>query len=120
MALASSPGLFFLFKIKEIYMTTLLPRDADNNPIPALRLKSGGAQTISATATTARNATAFHADTRVISVYATGPVYVALGDSDIEATNTDHFIPEGLYYDIAIGGGSQGPHATHLAVLRAD
>lgn len=101
-------------------MTTLLPKDADNNPIPALRLKSGAAHQVAATATTARNSTAFDADTKVIGLYADGPVYVALGDDSIEATSSDHYLPEGLYYDLAISGGRSGPQATHLAVLRAD
>lgn len=101
-------------------MPTLLPKDADNNPIPALRLKSGGAQTIAATGTTARNATAFNADTKVIGIYADGPVYVAIGDDSIEATSGDHYLPGELYYDIAIAGGRSGAQATHMAVLAAD
>lgn len=102
-------------------MTTLLPKDADNNTIPALRLKSDGAHMISATATSARNATAFNANTRVVSVYATGPVYLRFGDDAVEAANTDHYFPSGIYYDIAIGGGgAKGPQHTHMAVLRAD
>ncbi len=40
-------------------MSTLLPTDDDNNPIPAMRLKPGGAQSIAATASSARNATGF-------------------------------------------------------------
>lgn len=102
-------------------MTTLLPKDADNNTIPALRLKPGGAHVISATATSARNSAAFDDDTRVVSLYATGPVYVRFGDSSVAATITDHYFPSGVYYDIAVGGGgSKGPRHTHVAVLRAD
>lgn len=102
-------------------MTTLLPKDADNNIIPALRLKSGGAHVISATATSAHNSVAFNDGTRVVSVYATGPVYLRFGDDEAEATSSDHYFPSGIYYDIAIsGGGSKGPRHTHLAVLRAD
>ena len=102
-------------------MTTLLPKDADNNIIPALRLKSGGAHVIAASASSARNSVAFSADTRVVSVYASGPVYLKFGPSTVTATNTDHYFPNGIYYDIAIGGGgSKGPQYTHLAVLRAD
>lgn len=101
-------------------MTTLLPKDADNNTIPALRLRSGGAHTIAAGATSTRNATAFDADTRVVSVYATGPVYLKFGGVSVTATNTDHYFPAGVYYDIAVGSGSKGPLHTHLAVLRAD
>lgn len=98
---------------------TSMPLDNDKNPIPALRLRAGGAHTVSATATSARNTTAFNANTRVVSVYATGPVYLRFGDTSVTAANTDHFFPSGLYYDFAIGGGKVG-QATNLAVLRAD
>lgn len=100
-------------------MPTLLPTDADNNPIPALRLKSGAAHTIAATATSARNATAFNAATKVISLYVTAPVYVRFGDSTVTAASTDHYFPEGVYYDFAISSGSdgKGAHASHVAVL---
>lgn len=100
-------------------MTTFLPKDADNNPIPALRLRDGGAHAVSVTATSARNATAFDADTSVISLYATGPVYVKFGGSSVTATTSDHYFPGGVYYDVAIGGGAAG-HSTHVAALRAD
>ena len=100
-------------------MTTLLPKDADNNPIPALRLKSGGAHKISATGTSARNASAFHADTKVVGVYADGPVYIALGGASVTASNTGHFLPADLYYDLAVSGGMNGAQATHIAVLAA-
>lgn len=102
-------------------MTTLLPKDADNNPIPALRLRSGGAHVIAATNTSARNSVAFDEDTRVISIFTTGPVYLKFGGASVTATNTDHYFPNGIYYDFAISGGnSKGPLHTHVAVLRAD
>lgn len=102
-------------------MTTLLPRDDDNNAIPAMRLKDGGAHMIAATATSARNASPFASTTRVVSVYATGPVYLRFGKSDVTAATTDHYYPGGIYYDFAINGGAPGKsqHATHLAVLAA-
>ena len=49
-------------------MTTKLPLDSNDNPIPALRLKDGGAHTISTSTSSARNATAFGDDVHVISV----------------------------------------------------
>jgi hypothetical protein len=102
-------------------MTTLLPKDDDSNPIPAMRLKSGGAHSISATSSSARNATAFDAATKVVSLYATGAVYVKFGGSGVTAANTDHYFPQGLYYDFAVSGGEsgKGPHNTHVAVLAA-
>ncbi len=100
-------------------MPTLLPTDADNNPIPALRLKSGAAHSIAATTTSARNTTAFNAATKVVSLYATAPVYVRFGDSTVTAAATDHYFPEGFYYDFAISSGSnnKGARASHVAVM---
>lgn len=99
---------------------TMLPIDADLNPIPALRLKvTGGAHSVAATAASARNATAFNDATRVVSVYATGPVYLRFGGSTVTAAATDHYFPAGVYYDFAIGGDKVG-HFSNLAVLRAE
>ena len=96
---------------------TKLPLDSNDNPIPALRLKDGGAHSFSTSAVSARNSTAFDADTRVVSVYATEDTYIAFGDDSVTASGSDHFIPAGLYYDFAIGGDGTG-HYTHLAALR--
>lgn len=98
-------------------MPTLMPTDDNNNPIPALRLTTS--HSIAATATTARNATAFAADTQIISICPTVPVFVKCGSSTVTATNADHYFPAGLYYDIAIGGDGQ-KQTTHIAVLRAE
>ena len=98
-------------------MTTLLPRDGDNNAIMALGFKDGGAHTISVAGVSARNTTAFDTDTRVIGIYATGDIYIALGDNTIAATSNDHFIPADTYMDIAIGGGKSQQY-THIAGLR--
>lgn len=100
-------------------MPTLMPTDSDNNAIPAVRLRSGGAHSIAVTASSARNATAFNADTRVVSLYATGPVYVKFGTSSVTAATTDHYFPAGVYYDVAIGGGKVD-QSTHVAAIRAD
>jgi hypothetical protein len=99
---------------------TILPIDDNNNIIPALRLRSGGAQAISATTSgSARNATALHADTRIVSLYASGNVYIAFGDASVTATASDHYFPTGVYYDFAVGGGKVGQY-THVAVRAAD
>ena len=100
-------------------MPTLLPQDSDENPIPVMRLKDGGAHSIAATASSARNSTAFDAETVVVSIYADVPVYLKFGGTSVTATTSDHFFPAGIYYDVAIGGERMG-HSTHLAVLRAD
>lgn len=99
-------------------MTVFLPRDAHGHPVPAVRLKPGGAHTIAVTAASARNATAFNAGTRLVSLFATGPIFVRFGGADVAAAATDHYYPGGLYYDFAIGG--DGPaHMTHIAAIRA-
>lgn len=100
-------------------MSVFLPKDLDNAAIPAVRLKDGAAHQIAATATAARNTTAFDAETRIVSVFASGPVFIKFGDATVTATATDHYFPEGIYYDFAIGG-EKVPHYTHLSVLRAD
>lgn len=101
-------------------MTTLLPKDADNHLIPALRLKPGGAHHLEAADISIRNQAAFDIDTKVVAVYATGPVYMRFGDEDVGADENDHFYPAGLYYDFAIsGGGTKASHHSHLAVLAA-
>lgn len=100
-------------------MTTLLPMDSDNNPIPALRFKNNGAHSINVSATSARNTVAFDTNTKIVSLYTTVPVYLVLGDSTITATSTDHYFPAGVYYDIAIGDERSG-QATHIAALRAE
>lgn len=102
-------------------MTTLLPKDADNNIIPALRLSDGGAHSVAVTATSARNSMAFNADTKVISLYATAPVFIKFGDDGVTATTADHYFPAGVYYDVAItGGAGKGAHNAYVAVLRTD
>ncbi|MCE2510858.1 MAG: hypothetical protein J4G10_07805 [Alphaproteobacteria bacterium] len=98
-------------------MTTLLPRDDDNTPNQPLRLKAGKAQSLSVTATSARNTTAFAADTRVIAVYATGPSFIRSGDSTVEAAATDHYLPGGTYLYLSLGQGKAG-RDTHLAAIR--
>ncbi len=97
---------------------TLLPRDADDRAIPALRLRPGAAQTVTVTATSARNTTSFNAETRVISVYATAPMFTRLGDGTVTATTSDHYLPAETYLDIAIGGG-RTPQYGYMAFIRA-
>ena len=98
-------------------MPTLLPKDCDNHVIPAVRLKPGGAQSVNVSSSSVRNTTNFDADTRIISLYATQPMYIAFGDSTVTATTADHYFPAGIYYDFAIGGG-QVHQYTRIAALR--
>ena len=100
-------------------MPTILPTDSNDHVIPAVRLKNGGAHTIAASGTSARNSTAFNTETRVVSLYATGAVYIKCGDNTVTATTSDHYFPEGIYYDIAIGGDKVNQY-THIAALAVD
>lgn len=100
-------------------MTTLLPKDADNNTIPALRLRDGGAHTLTITGVAASNASAFNEGTKVISLYATTDVYLKFGDVGVIATTADHFFPANTYYDIALSGGAgKGAHHDYVSALR--
>ena len=103
-------------------MTTLLPKDADNNVIPALRLRDGGAHTLSVTTASAQsNTLAFDVDTKIISLYSTVPVYIKFSDNAAGATTSDHFFPANIYYDIAIsGGGHKGVHYSFISALASD
>lgn len=98
-------------------MPTLMPEDDDAHSLPVLRLRPGGAQSVASGSSSARNATAFATDTRVVSVYATADVYIEFGDETVVASASSHFYPTGEYYDFAIGGGKT-PQFTHIAVLQ--
>lgn len=98
-------------------MATLLPTDADNNPIPAVRFKNGGAHALASGAGSVRNDTAFDGATRVVSLYATEDVYINFGDSNVTASASDHFFPKNTYYDVAIGG-DRTVQSTHIAALQ--
>lgn len=97
---------------------TLLPADTNNNPIPVLRPRPGYAQTVAVTATSARNATAFDAITRVIGVYATVPMFIRLGNSSVTATTADHYLPADTYMDISVAGGAAQSYG-YVAAIRA-
>lgn len=97
---------------------TLLPVDANNYPLPVLRLLSGGAKTIAVTASSARTATAFHPETRVIGLYATTPMFIRFGNSSVAASASDHYLPADTLIDLAIAGDDTQSF-THLAALRA-
>ena len=100
-------------------MTTIMPTDENNNPIPALRLRDQCAHKITVAATSARNSVAFNAGTRVVSLFATVPVYLRFGGSGVTATTSDHYFPANVYYDVSIGG-EEAAQSLYLAALRAD
>ncbi len=101
-------------------MTTILPIDANDNAIPALRLKDNASHTVSAvTGASTVNSIGFSSETKVVSVYATGGAYIRFGESGVVASSSDHYFPEGVYYDFAIGGYGVD-HTPYIAVLAAD
>lgn len=99
-------------------MPTLLPIDDNNYPLPVLRLKPGASQTVSVTSTSARNATAFDAGTRVVGLYATTAMFIRFGTSSVTAASTDHYLPADTYMDIAIAGDDTQTF-THVAAIRS-
>ena len=92
-----------------------MPVDDNHNPIPCLSLAEEGAHSADVTDTSVTIGP-FDADTVVISIYATEPVFIAFGGSDVEAQVTDHYFPAGVYYDMALGGDD----ITHMATIAAD
>lgn len=99
-------------------MPTLLPVDANNTPLPVLRLRPGGAQSVAVTATPARNAAAFDSETRVISLYATAAMFIRFGGGTVTAAATDHYLPADTYLDLSIANDETQSY-THVAAIRA-
>lgn len=99
-------------------MTTLLPVDANNYPLPVLRLLSGGAKSVAVTASSARTSTAFDPETRVVGLYATTAMFIRFGNSAVAAASTDHYLPADTYMDVSIAG-DETQSFTHLAAIRA-
>ncbi len=100
-------------------MPTSLPIDSQGIAIPALRPRPGHARELTITSNSTRIASPFATDTQVISLYATADAKIALGDSTIDATLSDHFIPAGQLLYIAIGNRMR-TRASHLAVIATD
>lgn len=99
-------------------MTTIMPKDDDNNPIPALRLKDGGSHKMLASDTSSINTTPFSTETKVVSLYTTEDIFIEFGNSNAEATISSHFFPAGVYYDFAINNAKQLKDA-HISVIKA-
>lgn len=98
-------------------MTTQIPCDADGVPIPALRLKADGSHALAVTAASGRIGP-FDPETRVVTVFASAPVFLRSGDADVTAATTDHYFPEGVLMALSLGGAKAGRH-THIAALQA-
>lgn len=100
-------------------MTTVLPRDADDNAIQALKPLDGGAHHVAYTGTAARNTTAFDSKTRVIIITASSDCYYKLGGSGVTATSADHFLPGGSIFYLAVGGGKGTEQSSHISVIQS-
>lgn len=99
---------------------TYLPVDQDGQAIPAMRLRPNKSHSVTVSSISARNLVGFDTETRVISVFATVPVYLAFSEANtITAESGDHFFPANIYYDISIGGGKTGQFK-FLAAIAAD
>lgn len=98
-------------------MTTQIPRDSDGVPIPALRLRPGGSHALAVT-TAGGQIGPFDPETRVIAVCATGGLFLRSGKADVTAAASDHYLPEGVYLTLSLGGAKADRH-THLAAVRA-
>ena len=98
-------------------MTTQIPCDSDGIPIPALRLRPGGSHSLVVGHESNRTGS-FDPATRVVSVFATGPLFLRSGGADVTAATSDHYIPEGIWLTLSLGGGKAQRH-THLAAIRS-
>jgi len=100
-------------------MPTSMPNDINNHSIPVLRLRPGASQSVAVTSTSARTATPFNTETRVVSLYATTAMFVRFGDSTVTAAATDHYLPADTYMDVAVGAGRTQTFTSIAAVRSA-
>lgn len=96
---------------------TFMPRDNDGGIIPVLGYRTGGAHKL-AVAGASGNAGPFFSGTKVVSLYADGPLYFSFGAAGVTASVTDHFLPPGTMIDVAIGGQKRA-QKNYLAAIRA-
>jgi len=98
---------------------TKMPRDQNNNPVPALRARVGGAK---------RATTAGVADVR-IGPFAAGTLVVELlcrtaalryqtGDATVVADASSHFIDAGERLVRSLGNNDNGDGHTHISIIR--
>lgn len=95
-----------------------MPSDADGKPIPMLALRPGGAQTIAATDTTARNATGFPTNVSGVMVQNDVPVHLKFGDANVSASAADSYLAANSQVILSLGTEKVSGRFTHLAVLR--
>jgi hypothetical protein len=81
---------------------TRLPRDDNNQSIPVLRFRTGGAQQASISS---GGASSFSVPlgTRVVTLICSVNAYFESGIEGVTATSASHYIPAGLPFDMALG-----------------
>jgi hypothetical protein len=84
-------------------MALLLPQDDNGQPMPILGFRYRGCQKIPLGATSARNATAIAAETRVVTITATGNCRFEVGDATVTAdVNASPLLLANSYIDIPL------------------
>lgn len=91
---------------------TRMPRDDNSQSIPVLRFREGGSQTVSLSDAAVRS-NALSSGTRVITVTCTVAAFFRTGGSDVTATTSDHHIPAGIPFDMALGSDMSDTDAYH-------
>lgn len=97
----------------------LMPRDNNNQAIPLLRYKTNGCHNVVINTSTANSTSV--ASSRIVSIVSTVDCLFETGDVSVVATANSHYLPAGVYLDLALGadfGGRNGFHA-NISVLAA-
>lgn len=93
-------------------VATLLPKDANGEVIPALKL--GTVQTVSISSSSAATSSAVGADTRVIMVSSDVACNIAIAASPTASASTT-YLPAGIVVFLAVEGGSSKVAAHHAS-----
>ena len=89
-------------------MALLLPQDDNGQPIPILGFRYRGCQKIPLGVTSVRNATAIAAETRVVTITATGNCRFEVGGATVTAdANASPFLLANSYVDIPLTDGER-------------
>jgi hypothetical protein len=94
---------------------TRMPRDDNSQSIPVLRFREGGSQTVSLSDAAVRSS-ALSSGTRVITVTCTVASFFRTGGSDVTASTSDHYIPAGIPFDMALGSDMSDTDAYHAYI----
>jgi hypothetical protein len=84
-------------------MALLLPLDDNGQPMPILGFRFRGCQKVALSETSTRNATPIAAETRVVTIAATGNCRFEVGDAAVTAdANSSPFLLANSYIDIPL------------------